>query len=172
MCISSILVTWASCICQRSVCAHACFLPQDKGNREFSRRCTQPSRAEWLWVPTGAVIFANLQTLNFLHVSVPLDHINPCNCREKAVAGINGCDLTDHSEWRKILILFSNRLQGNGSFLISHYATDWIYWWFEFLQISPSFALSIFRLLVNLIFQQRQTFHSNVHDTYLFLECC
>lgn len=38
--------------------------------------------------------------------------------------------------------------------------------------VSPSFAPLIFRLSANLIFRQRQTFHSHVHDTYLFLKCC
>jgi len=34
------------------------------------------------------------------------------------------------------------------------------------------FALPIFGLSADLIFQQRQTFHSHIHDTYLFLKCC
>lgn len=56
--------------------------------------------------------FANLQTLNFIHISIPLDCINMCNCRGRALAGISACDLIDRSEWRKTFMLFGNRLWG------------------------------------------------------------
>jgi len=68
--------------------------------------------------------FVNLQTLNFTHISIPPDCINTCNCRGRALAGVSACDFIDHPEWRKNFMLFSNRLWGNGYFLVSHYAVE------------------------------------------------